>query len=63
MKRIFAIIAILLLAGIYLATLIFSMLKSAIAFSLFKASLLLTIAVPCIIYAMVLVYKFLNKKK
>ena len=39
MKRTFAIIAILLLAGIYLATLIFSMMKSAIAFALFKASL------------------------
>ena len=63
MKRTFAIIAILLLAGIYLATLIFSMMKSAIAFALFKASLLLTIVVPCLLYAMILIYKVKNKKK
>ena len=62
MKRSFASVAILLLAGIYLATLIFSMMNSELAFGLFKASLLLTIAVPCILYAMLLVYKFLNKK-
>lgn len=63
MKRIFATIAIVLLAGLYLSTLIFALIDSDLAFGMFKASLLMTIAVPCILYAMVLVYKFLNKKK
>ena len=63
MKRIFAIIAIVLLAGMYLTTLIFSLLNSELSFGLFKASLLLTFIVPCLLYAMILIYKFLNKKK
>ena len=63
MKRIFAIIAIFLLTSIYLSTLIFSMINSDLAFGLFKASLLLTIAVPCILYAMILVCRFLKRKK
>lgn len=62
MKRIFAILAIVLLAGLYLSTLIFSLMDSDLAFGMFKASLLMTIAVPCLLYAMTLVYKFFNRK-
>lgn len=63
MKRILAVLAILLLAGMYLATLIFVLINSEWGFLMFKASILMTIAIPCLIYAMILVYKFLNKKK
>ncbi len=63
MKRIFAIIAIVLLAGLYLSTLIFSLMDSDLAFGMFKASLFMTFAIPFILYAMILIYKFLNKKK
>lgn len=51
MKRILAIIGIVLLVGMYLSTLIFVLIDSELAFTLFKASVLLTIAVPCLLYA------------
>lgn len=63
MKRILAIIGIILLAGLYLSTFIFALIDSPLAFTLFKASILLTIAVPCLLYAMILVYNYLNKRK
>lgn len=64
MKRILAIIGIILLAGLYLSTLIFALIRfSAGLLHLFKASILLTIAVPCLLYAMILVYNYLNKRK
>lgn len=63
MKRILAIIGIILLAGLYLSTLIFALIDSPLAFTLFKSSILLTIAVPCLLYAMILIYNYLNKRK
>ncbi len=63
MKRILAIIGIILLAGLYLSTVIFALIESPLASTLFKASILLTIAVPCLLYAMILVYNYLNKRK
>ena len=42
MKRILAIIGIILLAGLYLSTLIFALIDSPLAFTLFKACLLYT---------------------
>ena len=61
MKRILSIIGIILLVGLYLSTLIFALIDSPMASTLFKASVLLTIAVPCLLYAMILVYKYLKK--
>lgn len=63
MKRILAIIAIIFLMGLYFATLIFSLIGSDLTFGMFKASLLMTFIVPILLYAMMMVYKFLNKKK
>ena len=63
MKRIFALIGALLLFGMYLATLIFVLIDSPLAFTLFKAAVLLTIAVPCLLYAMILVYRYLDHRK
>lgn len=63
MKRIFAILAILLLVGMYLATLIFALMNSEWSFLMFKASILMTFAVPFLLYAMIFIYKLLNKKK
>ena len=63
MKRILAILAIVLLAGLYVSTFIFSLMDSDLAFGMFKASLFMTFAVPFILYAMIMIYKFLNKKK
>ena len=63
MKRILALIGALLLFGMYIATLIFALIDSPAAFTLFKASVLLTIAVPCLLYAMILIYRFLDHRK
>lgn len=63
MKRISAVIGIILLLGMYVSTLIFALMDSPLAFTLFKASILMTIAVPCLLYAMILVYNYLNKRK
>lgn len=63
MKRILAIIGIVLLFGMYVSTLIFVLMDSELAFTLFKASILLTIAVPCLIYAILLVYKAIKNRK
>lgn len=62
MKRISAVIGIILLLGMYVSTLIFALMDSPLAFTLFKASILMTIAVPCLLYAMILVYNYLNKR-
>ena len=63
MKRILAIIAIVFLVGLYLSTFIFSLIGSELAFGMFKASLLMTFILPILLYAMIMVFKFLNKKK
>ena len=63
MKRILAIIGIVLLVGMYLSTLIFVLIDSELAFTLFKASVLLTIAVPCLLYAIILISRALKGRK
>ena len=63
MKRILAIIGIVLLVGMYLSTLIFVLIDSELAFTLFKASVLLTIAVPYLLYAIILIYRALKGRK
>ena len=63
MKRILAIIGIVLLVGMYLSTLIFVLIDSELAFTLFKASVLLTIAVPCLLYAIILIYRARKGRK
>ena len=62
MKRILALIAIICLVGLYFATFIFSMIESDLSFGMFKASLLMTFVIPILLYAMIMIYKFLNKK-
>ena len=61
MKRILAILGVILLAGLYVSTLIFAFIGSELAFTLLKASILLTIIVPGLLYAMILVYNYLKK--
>ena len=63
MKRILAIAAIVLLVALYLSTLIFALIDSDLAFGMFKASLLMTFVIPVLLYAMMLIYNFINKKK
>lgn len=60
MKRILAIIGVALLVGLYISTLIFSMIGSEIATSLFKASIAMTILIPVLLFAFILIYKVLK---
>ncbi len=61
MKRLFAILGIILLISMYIMTLVFVLIDSEWAMTAFKVSLLCTIAIPCLLYAMILIYKVLNK--
>ena len=62
MKRILAILAIILLLFMYGATMFFALSNSVNALGWFKASVALTILVPVLIYAFMLVYKNLTGK-
>ena len=61
MKRVLAWACIILLAGMYLLTLIFSLIRSEFAQSMLKASLTMTFVIPILIYAMMLIYKVLKR--
>lgn len=61
-KRILALIAAVLLAVLYICTLIFAMMDSSWAYSMFRISLFCTIAIPVLLYAMILVYRRLKDK-
>ena len=60
LKRILAWMGIILLAGLYLATFILSLMKSPTAQTLFTISLWCT--VPILGYAILLIYRVLNRK-
>ncbi|HIS31065.1 MAG TPA: hypothetical protein IAB44_05870 [Candidatus Limivivens intestinipullorum] len=62
-KRILAWAGILLLAGMYLLTLVFALIDSEWAGMLFRGCVACTILVPVILYAYILVYRMLKKKK
>ncbi len=59
-KKLFAIIGIILLVGLYLSTLIFALIDTELGYTLLKVSISATIFFPVILYIMGLVYK-LNK--
>ncbi len=61
MKRVFAIIGIILLAGMYVSTLVFALINSPLANELFKLSIIATIIIPALIYSYILVYKHIGK--
>ena len=61
-KRIFALIGVILLAALYLCTLIFALIDSTRAYDLFKMSVGATILLPVVLYAMILTAKLLKHK-
>ena len=63
LRRFFAIAGIVLLAGMYIATLIFSLIQGEMAASLFRASLICTIIVPVFIYIYTMIYKNMKNKR
>ena len=62
-KRILAIIGIVILVGMYVTTLIASIIQTEFAQSLFFASLYCTFIVPVVIYGYELIYKVVKGKK
>lgn len=61
-KRIFAIIGIVILASLYLSSIISAFLNKPYAKELFFASLFCTITVPILIYAFMIVFKAVHKE-
>ena len=59
-KRILAILGIILLAVLYLSTLIFALIGSKDTMVYFKASIYATVVIPVLIWAYTLVYKLLK---
>lgn len=60
-KKIFAIIGIILLAGLYISTLVFALMDSELGFKLLQICIFSTIAVPVILYVCNMLYKLLHK--
>lgn len=61
-RRMLALSGAALLAGLYLATLIFALIDSAWAYDLFKICVGFTIVVPTLLYLYALVYRLQKKR-
>lgn len=61
-RRVVAVIGIVLLVGLYASTLIFALMDSPYAKGLLMGAVFCTIAVPVVLYAMMLVAKNLRGK-
>lgn len=61
LKRILALVTVIILASLYAATLIFALIDSPWAFSLFKACIGMTVVLPVLLYIYFWIYKVLNK--
>ena len=63
MKRILAIIGIVILVSLYVMTFIFALLSNNKAFEgLFKASVYMTFVVPVMLYVYMMFYKLLHRE-
>lgn len=61
-KRILALTGVILLLAMYGATMIFALSDSPSSEGWFKASIFCTIAVPVVLYAYILIYKYLKNR-
>ena len=61
MKRVLALLAVVLLIGLYLCTFIFSLFDSELSQNLFMASVALTIILPVLFYGMMMFYRLFHK--
>lgn len=57
LTRIFALIGAILLAGLYICTLILALIDSAYTSDLLKAAIASTIILPVLLYAYILIYR------
>lgn len=60
-KRVLALIGVVLLAGLYILTLVSAFLTTPATGGLFMASIFSTVAVPVLLYAYMLVYRILKR--
>ena len=60
-KRILALIGVALLAGMYLTSLVLALLDSPAAKDWLKVSLVMSVLVPVLLFAFILVYRMLKK--
>lgn len=63
LKRFFAIAGIILLVGMYVATLIFYIIQGEMAAGLFRASLICTIVIPVFIYIYTMLFKNMKNRR
>lgn len=61
-KQIIAIVGVVLLAGMYISSLILAIIGSPVALNLLRMSFLATIIVPILIYVILMFYKLSHKK-
>lgn len=62
-KRILALAGVVLLAGLYLVTLVSAIFTTPATKDFFRISLLATIIIPLVIYVYMLVYRLVSKNK
>ncbi len=62
-KRILAIAGVVVLAGLYFATLIFALLDSPRTFTYLKISIGLTILIPVLLWIYLSMYRYITQKK
>lgn len=60
-KRILALLGVILLAGMYVATLISAFLATPATRDLFLASVVATVMIPILLYVLQLIYKWIFK--
>lgn len=61
-KRIFSLLCVAILVGLYLCTLIFAFTDNSATMDLFWASVICTVIFPVTLYAYTLFYKVINRK-
>jgi len=61
-KRILALTGAILLAGMYLSTLVFALMKNENASNMLMASIVCTVIVPVLLYAYTLMYRVLKDR-
>lgn len=61
-KRILAMAGVILLAGMYVVTLVSAVFATPVTKDLFKASLLATLMIPILIYVYLLIYRLITGK-
>ncbi|MCI5494385.1 MAG: hypothetical protein MR425_09675 [Lachnospiraceae bacterium] len=59
-KRILAVVGVILLVGLYLSTLVFALIGSPDAMNWFKASIVATVIVPALLWAYTMIYRLLK---